>query len=270
MTLSPDNFFKIEGWMRTELNLKGNELMAYALIYSFQTAYDKPFDGSQAYIAEWLGMSRSHTNVILTKMRDKGLINIVNSDKGYIHKCFYSCIENGERFKANTIRNSNSGVLENLTAECQKIEQRSVRKSNNIETDIETDILNRLLKERGDATEVAPSLAPSNSVENSEPKAKPKQKRFKKPTAEEINDYCESKGISLDVDYFMNYYESNGWMVGRNHMKDWRATVQNWAKREKQYNWKGKNNASSTGNTTSTTSDYISEYDYEPDEIIYT
>jgi predicted transcriptional regulator len=279
MTITPDNFFRIEGWMRTELNLKGNELMAYALIYSFQTAYDKPFDGSQAYIAEWLGISRESVNKTLLRLREKECLTIGKIDKGYIHKNSYSCKKVPQIISNSNVKKVHTRMLKKFTLDSEESSQRSVKKVNNIETDIETNLLNRLLKERGDATEFAPSLASSNSVENPEPKAKPKakakQKRFKKPTADEIRDYCKTKDIDIDVDYFLDYYESNGWMTGKTHMKDWQASVRNWARREKQFNktksnnWKGTNYGSSS-NTSSIQDDYVSEYDYEPDEIIYT
>ena len=61
----------------------------------------------------------------------------------------------------------------------------------------------------------------------------PKRKNFKKPSFEDVQAYCNESGYHIDVDRFMNYYESNGWMVGRNKMKDWKATVRNWASKEK-------------------------------------
>lgn len=57
-------------------------------------------------------------------------------------------------------------------------------------------------------------------------------KRFIPPTKEEIEIFCLENGLTIDIDYFMNHYISNGWMVGKNKMKDWRATVRNWAKRD--------------------------------------
>ena len=57
--------------------------------------------------------------------------------------------------------------------------------------------------------------------------------RFQKPTVEEVRSFCKEQGYALDADYFCNYYESNGWKVGKNNMKDWKATVRNWVKRER-------------------------------------
>ena len=56
-------------------------------------------------------------------------------------------------------------------------------------------------------------------------------KRFKKPTVEEIREYCRERGNSIDPEQFWNYYESNGWKVGKNAMKDWRACIRSsWEK----------------------------------------
>lgn len=54
--------------------------------------------------------------------------------------------------------------------------------------------------------------------------------RFTKPTVEEVKEYCNSRHNNVDAERFWNYYESNGWKVGRNSMKDWKACVRTWEK----------------------------------------
>lgn len=56
---------------------------------------------------------------------------------------------------------------------------------------------------------------------------------MKKPTAEEIRAYCKDKGYAIDAEHFLNYYEANGWKVGRNAMKSWKAALANWAARDR-------------------------------------
>ena len=56
--------------------------------------------------------------------------------------------------------------------------------------------------------------------------------RFTPPTREEVDIFCRENGLVIDVDYFIDYYNGNGWMAGKNKMKDWEATVRNWARRE--------------------------------------
>lgn len=51
---------------------------------------------------------------------------------------------------------------------------------------------------------------------------------FVKPTLPEIKDYCVERRNYVNPEQFFNYYEANGWKVGRNPMKDWRAAVRKW------------------------------------------
>ena len=57
--------------------------------------------------------------------------------------------------------------------------------------------------------------------------------RFVPPTIEEVRAYIADKGYDIDADYFVNYYTGNGWMVGKNHMKDWQATIRTWVARDR-------------------------------------
>lgn len=60
-----------------------------------------------------------------------------------------------------------------------------------------------------------------------QPKKKP-TKKFKKPTLEEVKAYCSERKNNVDAEKFIDYYESNGWHVGKNPMKDWKAAVRTW------------------------------------------
>lgn len=62
--------------------------------------------------------------------------------------------------------------------------------------------------------------------------AKPPRTRFKPPSAEDVKAYCLEKGYHVDAERFVDYYTSNGWKVGRNSMKDWRAAVRTWEKKD--------------------------------------
>lgn len=57
-----------------------------------------------------------------------------------------------------------------------------------------------------------------------------KRKRFEKPTLSEIKQYCLERGNKVDAQHFYDYYESNGWKVGKNSMKNWQAAVRTWEK----------------------------------------
>lgn len=57
-----------------------------------------------------------------------------------------------------------------------------------------------------------------------------KTKRFTPPTLEEVTDYCWERKNQVDPQRFVDYYTANGWMVGKNKMKDWKAAVRTWEK----------------------------------------
>lgn len=59
-------------------------------------------------------------------------------------------------------------------------------------------------------------------------------KRFTRPTVDEVRAYCKENNLMVSAERFMDYYDANGWKVGRNPMKDWKATCRNWAKRDKE------------------------------------
>lgn len=57
-------------------------------------------------------------------------------------------------------------------------------------------------------------------------------KRFCPPTLQEVQSYIQEKGYSIDAEAFIAFYESKGWMVGKNKMKDWRMAIVTWSKRD--------------------------------------
>lgn len=64
---------------------------------------------------------------------------------------------------------------------------------------------------------------------------KSKKKEFVPPTVEDVREYCTAQGYgTIDPEGFVDYYAANGWKVGNQAMKDWKATVRNWARRDKE------------------------------------
>lgn len=56
--------------------------------------------------------------------------------------------------------------------------------------------------------------------------------RFTPPSMDEVRQYCIERRNRVDPQRFIDFYESKGWMVGKNKMKDWKAAVRNWEKPE--------------------------------------
>lgn len=69
-----NNFIAIQGWMRTRLNLKGNELLIYALIYGFSQDGESRFRGGRKYIADWCGCSLDTVDRALGSLVNKGFL----------------------------------------------------------------------------------------------------------------------------------------------------------------------------------------------------
>lgn len=73
-----------------------------------------------------------------------------------------------------------------------------------------------------------------------ETKPKPATRRrtppMQRPTMWEVENFCRTQGLTLvDAQRFVDYYEANGWKVGRNPMRSWQAAARNWQRRELQY-----------------------------------
>lgn len=74
----------------------------------------------------------------------------------------------------------------------------------------------------------------SNSKNNKENMADkpPTRHSFSPPSVDDVREYCREKGYNVDPERFVDYYTSNGWKVGRNPMKDWKAAVRSWNRKE--------------------------------------
>jgi hypothetical protein len=55
-----------------------------------------------------------------------------------------------------------------------------------------------------------------------------KEGKFIKPTIEDVKTYMKEQGMNDISERWMSHYESNGWLVGKNKMKDWKASVRTW------------------------------------------
>ena len=61
-----------------------------------------------------------------------------------------------------------------------------------------------------------------------------KKPTFKKPEISEIRNYCNEILANIDPDRFFDYYQANGWKVGKNPMRDWKAAIRNWKSKQSQ------------------------------------
>lgn len=76
------------------------------------------------------------------------------------------------------------------------------------------------------------NLTKHNKTEGVKADKPPARAHFTPPTVDEVRAYCQENGYNVNPEYFVDYYTTNNWMAGRNKMKDWKAAVRNWSRRE--------------------------------------
>jgi hypothetical protein len=85
-------------------------------------------------------------------------------------------------------------------------------------------------------------IAEQNRTEQNRSNRAKTKKRFSPPTLTELDEYITEKGYNVSGQKFINFYESKGWMVGKNKMKSWKHAVANWHDPDKPSNanpWDG-------------------------------
>lgn len=85
------NYITIQGFMVQDLNLKGNELLLYALIYGFSQSTENEFTGSVAYMCKWLNCAKNTVFKTLKSLVDSGLIIKTKSEQNGVPQCSYIC-----------------------------------------------------------------------------------------------------------------------------------------------------------------------------------
>lgn len=73
-------------------------------------------------------------------------------------------------------------------------------------------------------------------IEEKEIYKEKEKKRFKKPTVEEIEEYCKERSNGINAQSFIDFYESKDWMIGKNKMKDWKAAIRTWERKRSNSN----------------------------------
>lgn len=90
-----------------------------------------------------------------------------------------------------------------------------------------------LSKRDSNGTVTGHSQTTNNNVNNENNNKKQYRGVFIKPTVEEVRSYCQERNNGIDAQSFVDYYESKGWLIGKNKMKDWKAAVRTWENRRK-------------------------------------
>lgn len=156
---------------------------------------------SNKYLADFCGCSESKIKSSISKLKKQKLVEEVAFD-GRV-RILKSCIgsttlTNAAKKTSRQLKNDRQTYKKN-TADCQKLTDDTLL-YNNIEyyNNKDTD-----------------------------------KKRFRAPSYDEVKTYCNERQNNIDAQAFIDYYTSNGWKVGKNPMKDWKAAVRTWERNER-------------------------------------
>ena len=204
----------IYSWMLNNLKLSGMALIVYSILYSNGQMTQKQLidctgmtDRGIAYSLDYLCTVR-YVNVIE---------RLVNGRKTRYYLC-------SEKFSEN--------ISENFS---EKEKKSTKRKEVSIE---DYPISKFLIKETKDIHSTKVDDSTKDIVDNSHKKdttiPKEKVNKFIPPTVEQVRVYCEERKNGIDAENFVNFYESKGWMIGKNKMKNWKAAVRTWENKRKE------------------------------------
>lgn len=158
------------------------------------------------------------------------LVEMLYEENGYIKIELYERIANVLRIKYETIK-SVVEDFELFEKDTTKFWSNSVLRRLK-EREEKSFKAKESVKKRWDKYERNTNLYERNTIKESKGKESKEKNidtsRFTPPTLEELTSYCKERNNSVDPQRFINFYESKGWMVGKNKMKDWKASVRTW------------------------------------------
>ena len=92
-----ENYVTIQGWMIADLNLKGNELVIYAIIYGFSQIENQSFTGGRKYLADWTNSTTRGIDKCLKSLCEKGLIDRQEAYRNGVRCVDYRAAMTGEQ-----------------------------------------------------------------------------------------------------------------------------------------------------------------------------
>ena len=117
-------------------------------------------------------------------------------------------------------------IKQSLKRDLQKYEDIRKRNQDNARKRWDATASDRIPNDTKNADSVSDSVSGSVNV-------KKEIKGFVKPTIEQLKEYMSEPGMNDIAENWLNHYEANGWMVGKNKMKDWKASVRTWKTNQK-------------------------------------
>lgn len=204
--MNDDDYVVFTGWMRNILKLSGNELLVYAIVYSFSRDGVSKFQGSIKYLEESTGASEKTVRRTLDSLVERNLLKKEILEIGNVRFNHY---------KANLemLRDSDDQGVVKMTRGGGQNDQQIIQ-------EYITPLGESIYSDK--SSYISSPVPPEGELE------KKPSKKFSKPSVEEVANYCKERSNSVDPQSFVDFYESKGWVVGKSPMKDWKAAVRTW------------------------------------------
>lgn len=87
--LRPNSYITVASWMRSDLDLKGSELLCFALIHGFCQDGESLFNGNLQYVSDWLGLDKRRAREVLKRLVDKNIIEKIERFENGVRLCSY-------------------------------------------------------------------------------------------------------------------------------------------------------------------------------------
>ena len=112
--MNNENYIIIQGWMINELNLKGNELLVYSIIYGFSQDNESAFTGSRQYLADWCNSTVRSIQIVLNSLVEKGYITKSENIQNGVKFCSYVAnFTGGEKSSRGSEKSSLNNIVNN-------------------------------------------------------------------------------------------------------------------------------------------------------------
>ncbi len=189
--------------MRSQVSKNGQLLYHTLLMINNKSSWSDWFQRTNVSLYAMMGMSEKGLIEARKELKELGIIDYIPSrKKGQVTK--YSvlhCKIYGSKYSLNDSENDSLSDSQNA-----------------VETTGETTDIKRLKTK----TKTKTDKKTTDVV----------QKKFVPPTVEAVRGYCQERNNGIDPQRFVDFYSAKGWMLGKNKMKDWRACVRTWERRQ--------------------------------------
>lgn len=201
-------------------------LSAQALYFHLViNADDEGFVGNPKRIRDYIGAAESDLDLLIEK---RFVLMLKNSVAVIRHWKIHNTLRRDRSHptvfteeKAQLILQENGAYAEMVTSGCTYGNQMSTACQPN---DNRMSTEDKIEEDRLREDKIEEVVTPADEERRSN--------RFRKPTIDGIVAYCSENDFKLDAPRFYDYYESNGWRVGKTPMKDWQAAIRNWVRNE--------------------------------------